>query len=387
MKLIDLGEFINGVREWTVIPSSISYYVGVFIPFVEVVLGGSWFVVASRRRVELMCVLLVLVFTMVYAAESLFNAPPNCNCLGLITRWTRHNSIIHDALPRNVAIMALGAFGLFFHTNHKVCVVHSETTRDRDQGVSCRSAFTLIETLVVVGIVGIVASLVIPGLRHLHREARNVSALNATASHAQVFLAYTTDYAEQFPFLLNVGPGANTPVTIPTQPSTSWRVDSHFTQSIIWPVLMADEYYGGRFTGEDFRLYQSNAEGFSELLYSCSMLASPGFWNPRTRTGPEQWRSVRTGEVRYPSLKAVLFDDYSDDDRVWTAKTVYVTGKPRPICMGLADGSGRWVLPKQFGPSYVGLGSWPGYPPLHPPGSVLSPQFTLDGARGRDIID
>ncbi|MCA9277752.1 MAG: type II secretion system protein [Phycisphaeraceae bacterium] len=398
-KLIALDEFVASLDNWVIIPEGFAGYVAPGIALFEFCIGGAWFLCGCSKRVELFCLGLLAVFIGAYSFESWYNVPPDCNCLGRLSQWVYHDAMLNKVIPRNIVLILVLVVGMglqWWLAKRKygdlggICVSPAQSGEETSDRSSRRAThgFTLIETIVTIAVIGLVISIVVPSLKQFRKQAYRTAAISATKQHTTIFLAYANDFSNQFPFMLNVAPNSNPPIQVNTTPPASWPVESHFVQSYMWNVLLADSYYDGRFIGDDFSLYSNSDNDFwPELYYSCSLLASPEFWNPQTRTGPKQWRSVRTTEVRYPSKKAILFDDYVDDTVTYTQSSRLLAGRERPICMGLVDGSARYVAPDQFGQGYYGFGVWPGYPFLHTPGSSLPAQCTLDGARGRDIVD
>lgn len=391
-KLASLDAFVVSLQSWSVLPDSLSGVVGPVIALAEVCLGAAWFLHPAAAWTNRLCLTMLLVYTAAFATESLYSRPPECNCLGLIADWMTHDAVIHRTIPRNTIVIVAFVIGLALRpkTNHKAVAgtAPQPVRTSRRRPSYSKPGFTIIEMLVTVGVLAVLVGLVIPAASQIRAQARRAGALTSTKQFVSTFLAYSNDYKDVFPFLLNTEPYSNPGIQLPTAPPTICRVDSHFTQSFMWSALLKDTYLDGRCDGPDFQLYSSNNTHtcWPSLLYSCSMLASPEFWNLNTRVGPEQWRPVRAGQVRFPSAKVILFENYADDERVYIGAYTYLAVDRRPIVMGLVDGSARYVRPDQFGQSCFGLGTWPGYP-LLTTRSTLPVNFTLDGVRGRDIID
>jgi len=147
---------------------------------------------------------------------------------------------------------------------------------------------------------------------------------------------------------------------------------SYFSAHFMWPLALGPGYYEGRIGGEEFKLPEGNPGwGGSHYWYCSTFITDPKFWNASTRTGPDQWRSVGTHEVRYPSLKALFYTSYP---RQWWKSSAH-------RAMGFVDGSGRMIEDVDLMPPYI-HGTAP-YGELASPG--IPGMHTVDGVHGRDV--
>lgn len=236
-----------------------------------------------------------------------------------------------------------------------------------------RRAFTLIELIVVIGVLGLILSIFLPSLGEVQHRARRAVAASNLRTHGVQFAAYANDYREQFPIYTN-----------PKEPYSTIRYKDqfflpevpYFSGAKLWAVAVAD-YYGESVFHSSF--LSPVRRGSNDLMcaawYSHSFLAGPDFWYYEQRVGPQQWRSVRVSEVRYPSQKAVLIEWAWDRRRGLESRTL-------PGLVGVADGSVKSIPVADLLPGYsAGDGHFPGgfydfsVPGLH----------TIGGAWGRDL--
>lgn len=79
-----------------------------------------------------------------------------------------------------------------------------EKSRTVQQG-SRRSAFTLIEILVVIAIIAILAAILFPVFARARENARRTSCLNNLKQIGLAMMQYTQDYDEKYPFAVDEG--------------------------------------------------------------------------------------------------------------------------------------------------------------------------------------
>ncbi|MCC7389783.1 MAG: hypothetical protein IT431_13560 [Phycisphaerales bacterium] len=90
LKLLDLGEFADVVRTWSMVPRWMVYPVAIAVPVSELLVAGAWFAGAPRRAVFGGGAALLIVATAAYLTESLVASPPQCGCFGGLAvppRW------------------------------------------------------------------------------------------------------------------------------------------------------------------------------------------------------------------------------------------------------------------------------------------------------------
>ena len=86
-----------------------------------------------------------------------------------------------------------------------------------------RRAFTLIEMLVVIGIIALLAALIFPVYSSVKRGAQATSCLNNMKQLALGFQQYTADNGNRYPFAGNYQIWAGAATTTPFAPSAAWN--------------------------------------------------------------------------------------------------------------------------------------------------------------------
>lgn len=266
----------------------------------------------------------------------------------------------------------------FFHTAVPCSVKHNWPSSCIDPRSARRACgVTLIEVIGVIAIIAILLTTSLPALRAARMSAWTVAEHANIRTHATAFASYTVDYENTWPFL-----------TDPTATLTILRGGGvalpcrFFAVTVNWHIGMVDLYYDGNLKSRVFRSpildgagnIRPQTSGFPYVYSSC-FISSPKFWNKLTRTGPDQWRSVRNSEVRFPSQKG-LFLDVSG----WYLPIAYQGDIPT-YSVGFVDTHVRRLTERQLRRPYPrGEGDWPGsawhsgVPVLH----------TIDGVDGRD---
>ncbi len=178
------------------------------------------------------------------------------------------------------------------------------------------SAFSLIELLVSIGIIGVLIALVVPALYGVRGQALQTITRANLRQSLIAFGAYTDAYDETYPWRPQGGP------IIPLNPERTTGIGpGHFDVSRYWPGFMHDvmpweEHYqswlgGGAKHGErpwtrddgdplSYRL--------SSFFLSHTFLARPKLWTPGATDTEQNLRPVREQDVLAPASKVLLFD-------------------------------------------------------------------------------
>lgn len=235
-----------------------------------------------------------------------------------------------------------------------------------------RPAATLIETIVVIGIVAILFAILIPTIGRVRLAGINNTSLRNLKTHAQVLTLYAGDFHDSAPFI------ADPDATYSIARGGGLTIEfEFFDSSEAWVVALVDDYYHlgiehdwevFAYPGPDPGLYQ----------YSPSFIAKPAFWNMRTR-GENQLAPNRLTTVYAPSAKTAFLEfNPRVGFPVWTQTGI--TARSR-WGMSFVDASARRIDSADLTePVRAGEGS--GHGARFSVG--VSGLHTVDGVLGRD---
>jgi len=132
-----------------------------------------------------------------------------------------------------------------------------------------RFGFTLIEVLVVVGVIGLLVSILVPSLAKSRQQARAVVCMSNMREWGKAIQMYADDHDETLPFESRpMSPEADTDASNPYYPYV-WKDNGR----VCWFDCM-DKYFG----------YRNTAENFDETVKLCPSVR---------RTDPEAEESYR----------------------------------------------------------------------------------------------
>lgn len=266
--------------------------------------------------------------------------------------------------------------------------------------------FTLIELMVVIGIVGILVALVLPALRGARGAAMQTVALSNVRSVGQVMHAYTAEHgrhpyrgAGEFPASIyeifpDFEPMADAAMYRWYPGTVLIGTTGHFEQAWLWPsiVVPLDEWpehwetwVSPRKdrplpTEDDFDFGEDNpVQSQISVRYSNAFVARPEYFGDG-RPGDEAGmlrllRPTRPSDVRYPSSKVMLWDNdlaYRTDKVIERVGGLLDADTP----MFFADGHGAVRNPTEAGEAAEN--------PLSEGGAIKLAD-TEDGVRGRDF--
>lgn len=247
-----------------------------------------------------------------------------------------------------------------------------------------RQGISVIELLAVLAIIAIVLSIAVSILSHARADAKKGITFSNLRTHAQMFSAYASDSGDCYPYFTRPGFASTTLVTRGMSVAVSY-FDAHRT----WHLALADGYYGhSPFSRVFVSPEYSDDDGgiwplYTPYHYACVFIADPRYWNPTTRTGPDQFAATRTAHVLFPSSKSLIID-------TWPFQRAFAgVGKRRAsleLAMVFADGAARTL---RGGSWQNGYEKGDGYE-FESDGAIhytdLPPMLhTIDGVRGRDI--
>ena len=200
------------------------------------------------------------------------------------------------------------------------------------QGTCDRRGLTLIETLVSIGIMGVLVALLVPGVASVRNSAIDAASQANLRTHAQIVSIYAIDHNDRAPYFAD--PDATFSVV---RAHGRTIVFEYFGSSEIWPYALVDNYYH---IGLDdgMKIFARPGPQMPVYQYSPTMITRPQFWNDRTRS-VGQLRPVRLSEITYPSAKAVFLE--WDPERglpIWAMENMH---RNERWALALVDGSAR----------------------------------------------
>ena len=258
---------------------------------------------------------------------------------------------------------------------------------------SSSRAFSLIELLIAIGIIGILISLALPALGKARLAARQTQGLANLRSVSISFEQYAGQY-QTYPFIQPGGEILGPMGTkFPVQPGfigTEWirpgaimMTSDPFEMEWMWAGVMAkfmpveNAYPTWVSPGLPTRLPESDdieAREQISIRYSNAFIARPELFRVGAKDDPKHIAPVRSGEVLYPSSKVMLFD----------AHLAYLTKRPKirdnhydeNTPMGFADGHAEARNP---------LSAAEGVPNVMRSNRNIRLHSTPDGVRGKDF--
>jgi prepilin-type N-terminal cleavage/methylation domain-containing protein len=386
LKLIDVPTFQATLESWALISASARPIIAWGLPAVELWLGALWLAFPKSKLINLSLVCLFFGMLFVIVSHLMFAKPPTCGCLGLLSKHVEFMSSSTWLIAK--AALCWLTISLFY----AMCVAHphprsncppSPRPTDTPQTTPKPTrAFTLIEVLVVVGIIAILISLSIPALAHIRQSGRMQVTLSNLRQSALAMTNYTAMYKGQLIYPIQAAPEG----TYITSHASGRQIflRTHFQLSSLWSVILAN---AGTLDSEssptNYSVHPITGKPDNGHIFSCSLLAHPEFWNPLTRLADQtQWVPPTIDSVRFPSKKVMFFSN-ADHKRVFSAGVIPNVDPRVYAPFALIDGSVRQIQSTKIRPgSLTGEG---GSPRVEHSFDVYLGLHTIDGVRGLDF--
>lgn len=319
---------------------------------------------------EIVAITMLSIFTLAYLLHWVLLEPPRCQCLGLSLAFASASNETLFIVCRNAVLLGLLIWSLFRAGQLAVisgssCVVEATSRRSLFRR---KNAFTLLEMLFALAVVAVLLSLTLWGLSVAKAQSRHVVLSTRLRTHVQAFLTYASDSRGIWPLLAD----PRVPEAVFADGETSIRGE-YFDATNLWSVPLGPMLYSATWKHEVFTDPFDPSPNALRYWYSGAFLASPAFFNPRTREGPSQWGRTGVADVLYPDRKALI------------CFVKVGSGEQRApgTHWGMVDGSAVLVRSTEAIAGYrSGVGAWPGagwLSSVGPTGMV-----TIDGVRGRD---
>ena len=183
-----------------------------------------------------------------------------------------------------------------------------------------RKGFTLVELLVVIGVIALLISILMPALQRAKEQANWVSCLSNMRQLGQAFTMYQNAHKGRFP-----RPGVN-------QEQEDWI---HWERSRDINNSALAQYIGRpvnpavfRCASDDYMIRRSNPGNPYNYSYSANYLILRLNWNGQYEPGRVS-PPMRITEIVNPSDKIVLIDESMDtaDDGCWAWQQSFGSGQ------------------------------------------------------------
>jgi type II secretory pathway pseudopilin PulG len=167
------------------------------------------------------------------------------------------------------------------------------------------AAFSLVELLVVIGIIGLLLAILLPAIAEVRRTARQAVSLSNLRALGVGFAEYTELFSGAYPFMsagqaVAFGCGG----TIST--SDYWHV-SWYWPGLLYGIIPPSESGGVYLSPTATRPFGSCGWP-SSYLYSLSFVARPELWMSGAVADEGLLAATYVHEVRQPSRKVLLWD-------------------------------------------------------------------------------
>lgn len=234
--------------------------------------------------------------------------------------------------------------------------------------------------MIAVAVIVSLGAALVPSLHAARMSGRRIATTHLLRTHMQVFGVYANDYRESWPYFHNRHQLMTT-ITLPGGETLSYP---YFWWYDRWNYALGPLYYEGIYDSSFYPPYppytsEALRYGGTPLVYSCSFLADPAYWNPSSRVGPSQWRATRQLEVQFPTRKFVI----ANQSELPVGQVDVAEILKGQYEFALADGSAGVTTIMKVMEGYIN-GDGPYTEPIHS-GDPVRGLHTIDGVRGRDL--
>lgn len=286
-------------------------------------------------------------------------APP-CGCSGLPTGLSRQSEAGLGIL-RNVGLVLLLAYACRRDGDEKTRAPAATSERGAEQ-----RAFTLVELLIVIVVIGVLMSMMLPGLARARTSAREARTFSDLRQALVVLSQYAGGEREMFPFIGTPG-RPDGPLHIRGHTLRTSANGGFWGQASLWASVAVPEY-AADLPRKDASRYWNGARPSSEsesppdwliatpLLLSFSTMAAKEFWDNRWEFADiDRFRGTSWVHLGFPSRKGLL----------WDSRVGGYTGGPMEIDCRVftawGDGSAGFLRASQMDPSLIAKDPYTGF--------------------------
>jgi prepilin-type N-terminal cleavage/methylation domain-containing protein len=293
-----------------------------------------------RRRVVLPIGAVLVGYTIILGASVFDEKAPGCACFGVLAARANALNLNIAGLVRNAGLIGMCAY---MTASDRSAGTDSQAApqRTRTFRVSSR-AFTLIELLITISVIGVLIMILMPTLASVRKHARVTRELVTAREVASATTMYTDAWQSVFPYMARAGHPLS-PMMLGGRalPDSS----AYFQQAAYYASLLHPEYYSDRASIESKQWSsQGNVSGeIPGLVGTLFFLTQTAFAAPSyfgafdTPDDDSLYRPVRTSECAFPSAKILILDmkagAYASPEGLYDRNKVVVA---------MTDGSGAF---------------------------------------------
>lgn len=336
-----------------------TYAMAVAVVAMEVALGVAC-LIRPMPLVRWAGALVLVVFAMVLALRFSGENAPSCACLG---RWLapEDRAAWLDILRNATFALALVAPCISISGRGAPPMSMSTASDHR------RSAFSLVEVLVVIVVIATLIALILPAIAQVRWNAQRAESLAGSRRIVAILTQYSTDNREHFPAFVNRGPDGGGPVEIHGQVITTSFLGAHMK---LWPAAIA--------AGDRAELLALNHPRFVDMPIGnadSTIQQSSYFLTPAVAADHSVFQPLPPSPIPASLLRANMWSDVAYPGNKGLLLDAYWWGKrPSTVLAGFADGSADDIKIEPTVPLAR----------LNVSGPFAPVICTIDGLRGRD---
>jgi len=274
---------------------------------VEILLAVLLIQNPRNRFVLASCIAFLALLTLVLVWFVVVKGAPSCGCLGSRLPGKFTNSV---GILRNVGMIGLV---MWAYRESGKCLPRSQMQQITQQVLSGASrAFSLIEVLVVIAVVGVLIAIILPALAHSRSQAQQLRTLSVLHQLSLAMMSYTDDHQDHFPFTAM----PEKPWLGVVLPGLPYSVSYFGGQSATYANLLVPHYFPDRaiidFPGEYGARSRAAQSFMTPYLLTYGAFAPNVYW--QGESAPDDlslYQSAPRYSCTFPVNKAMLMHSLS----------------------------------------------------------------------------